>query len=169
MKGHQIQLRYAFDRSDSCLDNFQVKQYQCIYLKYRSLENWQEKEDILRCNPDFFGRPRYDCVVINTEPISFGRIHALFTFKSRSRNSYNIALITYLEPSTWKPKTKWEGCQVFKESGRAEFVFAEYLVRGCHMIPAFDKSGRMFYLNDLVDPDAFLRFFLQTRLCQSDI
>ncbi|KIJ29756.1 hypothetical protein M422DRAFT_188008, partial [Sphaerobolus stellatus SS14] len=31
----------------------QIVPYQCLYLRYRSLENWQEKQDILRCNAEF--------------------------------------------------------------------------------------------------------------------
>ncbi|KIJ31648.1 hypothetical protein M422DRAFT_266678 [Sphaerobolus stellatus SS14] len=57
----------------------QIVPYQCLYLRYRSLENWQEKQDILRCNAEFHGQPRYDCVLINTNPVTYGRIRALFS------------------------------------------------------------------------------------------
>ncbi|KIJ31105.1 hypothetical protein M422DRAFT_267313 [Sphaerobolus stellatus SS14] len=57
--------------------------YQCLYLNYRSLEDWREKRDILRCNPNFYGEPRFDCVVINTAPISFGRLQAIFVFRGK--------------------------------------------------------------------------------------
>lgn len=51
---------------------------------------------------------------------------------------------------------------MFEEKGY-NFVFPEYLVRGCHMIPALERPGN-FYLNDLVDGDALIRFYLQEKL-----
>ncbi|KIJ33594.1 hypothetical protein M422DRAFT_264356 [Sphaerobolus stellatus SS14] len=84
-----------------------LKHYQCIHIRYRSLENWQENQDILRCNPKFYGECRYDCVVINTEPISFGHIYGLFTCETPSKTRHDIALIGKFEATKWKPKTRW--------------------------------------------------------------
>ncbi|KIJ41730.1 hypothetical protein M422DRAFT_171963, partial [Sphaerobolus stellatus SS14] len=142
--------------------------YQCLYLRYRSLENWQEYQDILRCNPKFYGEPRYDCVVINTERVSFARIYALFSCETPSKTRHDIALIRKFQTSSWKPKTVWDGCRILEEK-IFDFVFIKYLIRGCHMVPAFEKSGKIFYLNDLVDGDAFLRFFLDDRLSQTAV
>ncbi|KIJ35457.1 hypothetical protein M422DRAFT_180706 [Sphaerobolus stellatus SS14] len=173
----------AFRRFESKLTNFLTEilveddrpsqplllhPYQCIYLHYRSLENWQEIRDILRCNPNFYSNPRYDCVIINTQPISFARLYALFSCQGPSKIKHYIALIGKFRATKWKPKTVWDGCRVFEEK-EYDFVLLKYLIRGCHMIPAFEKSGKMFYLNDLVDGDAFIRFFLGERLSQSDL
>ncbi|KIJ49171.1 hypothetical protein M422DRAFT_161642, partial [Sphaerobolus stellatus SS14] len=49
-----------------------LNQHQCIYLHYHSLKNWEEKQDVLQCNPDFYNKPCHDCIVINTDPIYFG-------------------------------------------------------------------------------------------------
>ncbi|KIJ48583.1 hypothetical protein M422DRAFT_162395 [Sphaerobolus stellatus SS14] len=145
-----------------------INRYQCIYLRYRSLENWEEKQDILRCNPDFYNKPRHDCIVINTDPISFGRIYALFSCQSPSKTRHDIALIGKFQATKWKPKTRWDGCKVFEEKGY-DFVLIKYFIRGCHMVPAFENSGKVYYLNDLVDGDAFLLFFLEERLSQSEL
>ncbi|KAF8578339.1 hypothetical protein K439DRAFT_1529313 [Ramaria rubella] len=125
--------------------------YQCIYLNYRSLEDWTVKQDILRCNPCFHSRECYDCVVINTEPMTFS-----------SGKWSDLALIRILHPSAWIPATKWGGCTVVEEKNY-HFVMLKYLLCGCHMILTFSKVG-WYYLNDLVDSDAFLRFFLNDRL-----
>ncbi|KIJ28337.1 hypothetical protein M422DRAFT_270406 [Sphaerobolus stellatus SS14] len=145
-----------------------LKRYQCLYLRYRSLENWQEYQDILRCNLKFYGEPRYDCVVINTERVSFARIYALFSCETPSKTRHDIALIRKFQTSSWKAKTVWDGCRILEEK-QFDFVFIKYLIRGCHMVPAFEKSGKIFYLNDLVDGDAFLRFFLDDRLSQTAV
>jgi hypothetical protein len=31
------------------------------------MEDWTEACDILRCNPDFHERERYDCIIINDD------------------------------------------------------------------------------------------------------
>jgi len=163
------QLRPPFHVSNSdlllSLDSnlsVQIIPYQCLYLQYRSLEDWREKRDILRCNPRFYGAPRYDCVVINTSPISFARLQGLFTCRDLDKKECTVALVSLFQPSTWKPRTNWDWCRVFEERGYS-FVLLDYLVRGCHMIPVFDNPG-IFFLNDLVDGDAFIRFYLQNRL-----
>ena len=141
--------------------------YQCLYLRYRSHENWQEQQDILRCNPEFHGHPRYDRVLINTNPLSFGRIHALFSCFGTGNIRHDIALIRALRPSSWKPRTKWEGCQIFEKE--FDFFLIKYLIHGFHFIPIIDGLSRRYCLNDLVNGDAFIRFFLEERLSQSQL
>ncbi|KIJ24432.1 hypothetical protein M422DRAFT_194668 [Sphaerobolus stellatus SS14] len=137
----------------------QITPYQCLYLKYMSMEDWREKIDILRCNPSFHNRPRYDCVVVNTNPITFARLEFIFTCEDSSSRRCDVALVRMFKNSRWWLRTKWEGCRVLEEKNY-EFVFLKYLIRGCHMIPTFEKEDGAYYLNDLVDSDAFLRLFL---------
>ncbi|KIJ31962.1 hypothetical protein M422DRAFT_185235, partial [Sphaerobolus stellatus SS14] len=136
-----------------------IIQYQCIYLNYRSFEDWREKRDILRCNPQFCGQPRYDCVAINTAPVSFGRLQSIFKCIDTRGRQCIVTLVTEFKPSPWKPRMVWEGCRIFEEKDY-RFVMPKYLVRGCHMLPAFEKSKKVCFFNDLVDNDTFLRFFL---------
>ncbi|KIJ28811.1 hypothetical protein M422DRAFT_269862 [Sphaerobolus stellatus SS14] len=156
------------DAQERPLEPLEITAYQCLYLRYRSIEDWQEKQDVLRCNQDFHGQPRYDCILINTNPVTFGRIIALFSCHGPGKIRHDIAFIRILRPSSRKPKTKWEGCKVFEEK-EFDFFLMKYLIRGCHFVPTFDGSDKRYYLNDLVDGDAFLRFFLEERLSQSRI
>ncbi|KIJ38584.1 hypothetical protein M422DRAFT_176350 [Sphaerobolus stellatus SS14] len=133
--------------------------YQCLYLTYMSVEDWREKTDILRCNPSFHNSPRYDCVVINTNPVTFGRLEYVFSCKDAEGQKCDLALVRKFEDSCWRPKTKWEGCRVLREKEYG-FVLLKYLIRGCHLIPTLDKDKSTYYVNDLVDNDAFIRFFL---------
>ncbi|KAF8587382.1 hypothetical protein K439DRAFT_1338200, partial [Ramaria rubella] len=114
------------------------------------------------CNPCFHGCERYDCVVINTEPMTFGQLQYVFSCEDSSGKWPDLTLIRILHPSAWIPATKWEGCTVVEEKNY-HFVMLKYLLRSCHMILTFSKVRR-YYLNDLVDGDAFLRFFLNDRL-----
>ena len=124
-----------------------------------SVEDWRERTDILHCNPSFHNRPRYDCVVINTNPVTFGRLEYIFSCEDTEGQKCDLALVRKLEDSCWRPKTKWEGCRVLREKGY-DFVLLKYLIWGCHLIPTFDKDESTYYVNDLVDNDAFIRFFL---------
>jgi hypothetical protein len=75
-----------------------------------------------------------------------------------SKAFYDIALVQMFKLDSWKPHTAWEGCRVYQGSRVPVFVKMEYFIRGVHMIPAFDtRKERLFYLNDVVDPDVFLR------------
>ncbi|KIJ23362.1 hypothetical protein M422DRAFT_276077 [Sphaerobolus stellatus SS14] len=158
------------DAPENLLEPLHITPYQCLYLHYCSMEDWQEKRDILCCNPKFHGNPQYDCVLINTNPITFGRIIALFSCHEPGKSDIqqDIALNQNLQPSSWKPKTKWEGYKVFKEKD-FDFFLMKYFIRGCHFIPAFGTSNKCYYLNDMADGDTFLCFFLQERLSQSQL
>jgi len=39
---------------EECHQPVTIYPYQCLYLRYRSLEDWVEKQDILRCNPKIY-------------------------------------------------------------------------------------------------------------------
>ncbi|GJE89869.1 hypothetical protein PsYK624_059800 [Phanerochaete sordida] len=114
--------------------------FKCVYLRYQSMEDWREARDILRCNPDFHGHPRYDCALIN---LASNALAWFDPWKSRA----------------WKPRTVWNGCRVFEEKKTSEFVFVEYLTRGAHLIPTFEMGrgeSRRFYFNDTIDADMLL-------------
>ncbi|KAF8577619.1 hypothetical protein K439DRAFT_1664150 [Ramaria rubella] len=131
-------------------EHLKITPYQCVYPNYRSLEDWTVKQDILRCNPCFHGNEHYDCVVINTEPLTFGRLQYVFSCEDNKGRTCDLALIRIFQLSNWSPATKWEGCHVLEEKNY-RFVMLKYLLRGCHMIPTFEKKVGRYYLNDLVD------------------
>ena len=130
--------------------------YNCIYLYYKSLENWETLYDIVRCNPSFYDQPRYDCIIINTQPTTYARLQFVFRCFNDNNIGQDIIFVQFLKSSNWKPKTLWKNCQVFEERGYG-FVLLKYVVRACHMVPTFGSKGQTYYLNDLVDKDMFLR------------
>ncbi|KAF8516937.1 hypothetical protein BU17DRAFT_67218 [Hysterangium stoloniferum] len=123
--------------SEIILTGYKIIPYKCVHIHYTSLEDWKVKKDIARCNPSFHGHPRYDCILINTNP------------------TVDMALVQWLKEAKWKPKTYWKNCQVFEEKGRS-IIFLKYVVWACHMIPTFGGADRMYYLNDMVDANMFL-------------
>ncbi|KAJ7825670.1 hypothetical protein B0H14DRAFT_2820100, partial [Mycena olivaceomarginata] len=139
-----------------------IRPYKCIYVHYTSLEDWTDKCDILRCNPDFQvnSEQRFDSVVVNMDddPLSCARMLYLFRCSLLSDREEDVALVRFFKKSRWQPKTAWKNCRVL-EDGRTRFILPRYFTRGVHLINAFGckKESSTFYLNDLVDADWFLR------------
>ncbi|KII85171.1 hypothetical protein PLICRDRAFT_57110 [Plicaturopsis crispa FD-325 SS-3] len=139
-----------------------IRPYKCLYLKYQSLEDWSEARDIMRCSSRFHQRERRDCVLVNTEgsDLTCARLCGLFACYLPSGRTCDVALVQYFKSTKWRPRTEWAGCRVYEEKAisRTEFVMLRFLVRGVHMIPAFDSlKPPIHYLNDTVDGDIFLR------------
>ncbi|KAJ7143960.1 hypothetical protein C8R44DRAFT_915780, partial [Mycena epipterygia] len=96
-------------------------------------ENWTEKRNILRCNPKFHGNVRRDFVLVNTTDggdLPCAHLYDLFTCKSLDGRQHDVALVSMLKPSSWKPNTFWDGCRVYEESKETRFMLMKYLVRG---------------------------------------
>lgn len=73
-------------------------------------------------------------------------------------NHVDVALVTIFRRDSWRPKTFWEGCRVYKEDSHAEFILVEELERGVLMCPTFSQpERRRHYLVDTIDADIFLR------------
>ncbi|EGO30797.1 hypothetical protein SERLADRAFT_404810 [Serpula lacrymans var. lacrymans S7.9] len=64
----------------------------------------------------------------------------------------------YFKPSNGIPRTRWLGALLYDEARHFKLVMAGSLIRGAHMIEAFDLKEGRFYLSDLIDGDMFLHF-----------
>ena len=138
----------------------QVQRYKCITLKYQSKVDWTEMRDILHCNPNFYGEPHFDCVVIHDDApgITCARLQSLIRCWLPSGKVVDFALIHGFTHSGWKPRTLWKGCRVLDEDKRSSIVRIDYLLRGALLCPVSGQDDeRAHYLIDTVDPDMFLR------------
>lgn len=139
-----------------------MRRHHCLYLTYQSMEDWTERCDILRCNPKFHGKPRFDFALVNTtapaKDLACAHLYDLFTCKSLSGKKYDIALVSMLKSSSWKPNTVWDGCCVYEEPKETRLMFMKYLIRGAYMWPVRDSTkDNLTYLADVVDYDMLLR------------
>ena|ERR1700761_5982692 len=106
-------------------------------------------------------RAAIDCVNVNLsdDTLDFSA-HMLYLFRCRlpSSREEDIALVQLFKLSRWSPNTVWENCWVL-EDGRTMFVLPRYFIRGAHHINTFGcaKEASMFYLNDVIDSDWFIR------------
>lgn len=139
----------------------QAQRYRCVSLNYQSRVDWTEKKDILRCNPNFHGGPRFDCVIIHDDApgITCARLQSLIRCWLPTGKTLDLALVRRFTCSKWKPRTLWKGCRVLDEDEGSLTIFRlDYLLRGALMCPVSEREGeKAHYFVDTVDPDIFLR------------
>lgn len=129
------------------------------------------KIDYLRCNPKFYGYPRYDSVIVNSDPDPyFARLICLFTCMFNGQ-SYPLALIqpftsVYTHRNRKQKDIDFELLRLRKNFRKDFQIVSIYtFIRGAVIIesgetpdppgPAF--KSRDYFLFDLLDPDMFLR------------
>jgi hypothetical protein len=137
----------------------QVQSFKCLYIRYQSVEDWTEARDILRCNPDFHGHERYDCVIINDDrpETTVVRLRSLLRCRLSSGKVVDMALVHAFTRDNWKPYTMWDNCQIRAEANGSSFVLMDYVVRGALMCPVFDSNARLHYVMDTTNGDLLLR------------
>ena len=116
--------------------------------------------DILRCNPNFHGNPRFDCVIVKTtERFIFAQLIFLFEC-TVDAIPYSFALIHPFD-SPIGPRRRKDvdlGFYRVREKPRqsSEFISVRSIVRGALLVEDFDRDGDLFVI-DLIDSDMFLR------------
>ncbi|KAJ7168011.1 hypothetical protein C8R46DRAFT_898867 [Mycena filopes] len=138
----------------------EIRPFKCVHVTYQSLEDWRGLRDILRCNPKFHGRPRFDSVLINSDSpgLAFARLFALLRCKLESNRQVDVALVRQFRRSKWKPRTEWAGCQVHEEDKSYSLMLMDDVIRGALLtrVPVSGKEN-LHFLVDTVDADMFLR------------
>ncbi|KIM78817.1 hypothetical protein PILCRDRAFT_10761 [Piloderma croceum F 1598] len=143
-----------------------ITEYRMLSVDYESTEDWRMTTDLLRCNPCFYKRPRYDCVLIQTisGPI-FACLLFLLTCQVNS-TTYPVALIqpfdAYAGP--WRNKD-WElGLHHVRAKARsqAEFISVRSVIRGAYVVPTHEHPED-YFVSDLIDSDWFLRLMQLTK------
>ncbi|KAG0692246.1 hypothetical protein DFH29DRAFT_985855 [Suillus ampliporus] len=113
---------------------------ECRFLRvnYKSLVDWRQYTDYLRCNPQFFGAPCFDCVFIRTQQsIIIGRL--VFVFECAVGNDlFPIALIHPFDAPTGLRLRKDKQLNIFrvqaKPHARTEFFSVRSIVRGALLV-----------------------------------
>ncbi|KAJ7599598.1 hypothetical protein C8J56DRAFT_1011188 [Mycena floridula] len=122
--------------------------------------NSLEARDLLRCNSNWNSKgPRADSVLIHAEGDSLLPARLVKVFRCKfmgSGRTLDLALVRMFTPERkWKPRTIWDGCQIFSEGKESTFVSMEYITRGALLAPA--KRAGIYTLVDCTDYDMFLR------------
>ncbi|KZV78330.1 hypothetical protein EXIGLDRAFT_634169 [Exidia glandulosa HHB12029] len=142
--------------------NIKIMTHRCAYIHYASVEDFRGARDILRCTSSWYGKPRYDCVLLESDTARPRPARLQGLYKCRlmtSADVIDVALVRRFVPSTWKPKTKFRGCRVYEESAEHSFVRLSQIIRGAVMCPAFGapKDTTHYLMDTTGGGDLFLR------------
>ncbi|KAJ7734207.1 hypothetical protein B0H14DRAFT_2408822, partial [Mycena olivaceomarginata] len=100
--------------------------------------DWAPQQDIMCCSPQFYGRPRYDCVLYNAEsdPLSLARLVRLLRCTIPGNSTFNLAF----------------------ECRRPEFLPLEHIA--CRALLARmwgSEQTNLYFPIDMIDNDMFLQ------------
>jgi hypothetical protein len=128
-----------------------------------SMVDWSTQTDLLRCSPQFWGRPRYDFIITNhpTRGQVFARLVCLFTCTVGAR-VHPLALVQTMDrqPRSGPVRETDKKLSIYRWNLRArnrcELISVHTIVRGALLIPDAIYSGDHFVV-DTIDADMFLR------------
>ena len=132
-------------------------EYRFLKVNYQSLETWQQATDYLRCNPLFYGQPRYDHAILATQD---GEIFAklLFMFSIMLEEvCYPIIMVKPLDGEVIvQDKDKDLGFyRLCPGLMPAELFSGRDIIRGALVTTDREHAGEFFAVD--TDPDMFCR------------
>ncbi|KAJ7049127.1 hypothetical protein C8F01DRAFT_1093824 [Mycena amicta] len=144
-------------------DMRKITPYRFLKVFYQSMDDWSDKTDYLRCNPNFHGRARYDCALVKTDG---GKIFVRLLYLFRitiGEFTYPLAFVQPMDAPRGQITGRDKDLKLFRIRAKAayEFIPVQAIIRGVVLAPAFDKKNE-YMVADLLDQDIFFR--LQDRL-----
>lgn len=142
------------------LTHQQITPCQFAKVFFKSLDNWKDETDYLRCNPSFHNHERYDGAVVQTTAGNiFVRLIYVFTCKIED-TVHPFALVQALDVGIGQRSAKDKALGFYRVRERrrqeSEFISVQSILRGALLAPDFSKRGD-YLVVDIVDSDMFLR------------
>ncbi|KAJ7058844.1 hypothetical protein C8F01DRAFT_1085338 [Mycena amicta] len=125
---------------------------------YQSMDDWSDKTNYLRCNPNFHGRARYDCALVKTDGGEiFVRLLYLFRI-TIGEFTYPLAFVQPMDAPRGRITGREKDLKLFRIRAKAayEFIPVQAIIRGVVLAPVFDKKNE-YMVADLLDQDIFFR------------
>ncbi|KAG1826427.1 hypothetical protein EV424DRAFT_1600316 [Suillus variegatus] len=138
----------------------QVTVFQYLRVNYESMVDWRLKRDLLRCNPSFFGSPRYDCVMVKAQDQPFFA-RLIFLFRcSIGEIVLSFALIHPYDVAIGHRRRQDIDLGLYrvraKPRASLELISVESIIRGAVLASDPATAGDYFVV-DTIDTDIFLR------------
>ena len=135
---------------------------ECHALKvnFNSYADWQQRTDILQCNPNFRGNARFDCAIVQTtNGFIFAKL--VFLFECTIEDTpYSFALIHPYDAAIGPRRQKDTDLGFYRVHAKprqsSEFISVRSIVHGALLVEDFERAGDHLVM-DLVDSDMFLR------------
>ncbi|KAJ6628855.1 hypothetical protein B0H10DRAFT_2260023 [Mycena sp. CBHHK59/15] len=146
--------RLSFNDTDT------IAPFQFLKVHYDSLSTWNPVTDYLRCNPNFNGHPRYDCVLVKTEEKPFfARLLYMFSCTVEQK-PHPFALILPLDAPTGRARKVDKALRFRRVQAKlrkhSEFISVHSIICGAVLVPDIDKP-REFIVFDVLDTDTSRR------------
>ncbi|KAJ7314391.1 hypothetical protein DFH08DRAFT_716790 [Mycena albidolilacea] len=141
-------------------DTLQIHSFCYLRVPYQLRVNWYPERDILRCSPEFHGRPRYDLVLFNADddPLALAHLISLLRVETNHGIRFDLTFVYRFKNSKWKPRTFWDGCHVMECSKKPQFLPLDCVARGALLARAYGtQHNDLFFVVDTVDGDMYLR------------
>ncbi|TFK20456.1 hypothetical protein FA15DRAFT_646974 [Coprinopsis marcescibilis] len=166
---------HTFFRSRNTLIGYSLTSNSCIQafkrldVLFESKETWLSETNLLRCNPEFYGEPRYDAVIIQQDAgIMFARLLRLFVVfptaedKDISHGTPLALILPYNGAVTQSQRKKDLDLEFYHVRGtpqaHPEIVSAHTIIQGAVLTHTYDSSDtRSYFVFDVLDADMFLR------------
>ncbi|KAJ7870473.1 hypothetical protein B0H14DRAFT_2345697 [Mycena olivaceomarginata] len=138
--------------------NYPIEPCKVLYVDFQSKVDWNSERDILRCNPKFHQRPRYDSIIYEADgnDLAMGQLELVFRCHLPHQNLLDLALIRPYCDSSWTAKTRTD-CPIREWGAGPLFITLDQVTRGALLCPIFGASRTVFYVMDCIDSDMFLR------------
>lgn len=135
-------------------------EYRYVKVSFQSLVLWTTESNILRCNPNFNKKPRYDYILITTPTHQTYFAQLIFLFTTTTDGSISPwALVQPFDAPVPKPTTHEKDLELFRIRQRPRtssvFISAKWIMRGVLILPSYEKDGD-YYVFDVLDEDLFL-------------
>ncbi|KAG2078672.1 hypothetical protein BDR04DRAFT_1124392 [Suillus decipiens] len=138
-----------------------IMEFRFLQVNYESIVDWCVHRDLLRCNPKFYGSPRYDCVMVKTaDKPFFARLVYMFTC-SIGGTDFPLALIHPYDvniASTRRRRDDNIGLWRVRAKPRSssEIISVWSIIWGAALANDPEMAGDYFVIHT-VDTDIFLR------------
>ncbi|KAG2355792.1 hypothetical protein BDR07DRAFT_1453666 [Suillus spraguei] len=125
--------------------------YKYLQVNYESMVDWRQCKDLLQCNSEFFGSPRYDCVMVQTDNQPFFA-HLIFMFGcSIGETNLSLALIDPYNVGIGVHSKHDTDLGLWRVRARPRLI-----IQGTALASDPGRQGDYFIIN-MVDADMFLR------------
>jgi hypothetical protein len=101
----------------------QVQSFCAVHINFQSIVDWAPQQDIMCCSPQFYGRPRYDCVLYNAEsdPLSLARLVRLLRCTIPGNSTFNLAFVYRFKTRSGSPKQFGKGAEWLRSADDPNF------------------------------------------------
>ncbi|KAG2137820.1 hypothetical protein BD769DRAFT_1351482 [Suillus cothurnatus] len=154
--GHQLTSWLTFPA------DFQIYEHRYLKVNYESTVDWKQVTDHLRCNPQFYGSPRFDHALIQLTAEATAFVRLVFLFRCRIPNigPMEFALVQPYTARISGPRRMDRPLKLtrVKALPRACSIFVPLssFIRGAVLVPDSEHQDE-YIVVDHIDSDMFLR------------